>query len=182
MLINLQEIPNEGKSYSCNNFTGELNEILSDLIGTQAYKTEFTIRPLPSGTYDLTGFVQTELPEQCSRCGLDFRLPLRETFHEMMMPELNQPRNSHYAKANHYSDLKADGPSVVEYRGHHFDMGEYLHEVIALAAPPIPAAPVKDNGDCTICERNITQTNFGYNEEIEVPETPFSSLKNLKLN
>jgi uncharacterized protein len=182
MRINLLEIPNEGKSYICNNQTGEFTELLSDLIGTIPHKTEFALRPLEGGTFELTGFVQTELPDQCSRCGLDFNLRIDEIFKEILMPELEQPRNAKYAKANHFSDLKTDVPSVVEYQGHHFDMGEYLHEVVGLSQPYSAAPTIDEKGDCSLCMINMKEKNFNYDEDFVKPESPFSALKNVKLN
>jgi uncharacterized protein len=182
MLINLLEIPQEGKHFVCNNKTSELNEILSDLIQNTTYRTEFSIRPLDNGTFELVGFMKTELPEQCSRCGLDFQLQVDEKFKELLIPELHQPRNSKYAKANHFSDLHHEGPSVAEYQGHHFNMGEYIHEVVALAAPFNPCAPADEKGDCKVCGININEKRFDYDEDFEKPESPFSVLKNIKLN
>lgn len=182
MIINLLEIPNEGKLFVCNNQTAEFNEVLYDLIQNTTYQTEFTIRPLEQGTFELTGFVKTELPEQCSRCGLDFQFKVDEKFKEMLLPELDQPRNSKYAKANHFSDLHHEGPSVTEYQGHHFNMGEYLHEVVALSAPYNPCAPVDIKGKCSICGINVFEKTFNYDEDFEKPESPFSVLKNIKLN
>jgi uncharacterized protein len=182
MRINLLEIPSEGKSFICNSQTGEFTEILSDLIGSIAHKTEFVIRPLQAGTFELTGFVQTELPDHCSRCGLDFNLRVDEVFREMLIPELDQPRTSKYSKANHFSDLKTDVVSVAEYQGHHFDMGEYLHEVVGLSQPYSAAPEVNDKGDCSLCLINIREKNFNYDEDFVKPESPFTALKNIKLN
>lgn len=182
MLINLLEIPEEGKSFFCDNSTGELNSVLADIIGKIAFKTEFIIKPQTAGTFELSGFIKTELPDQCSRCGLDFNLPVDELFKELLMPELEQPRNSKYSKVNHFSDLKVDAVSVVEYQGHSFNVGEYLHEVVALSHPFIPAPAVNDKGDCSLCLINLKEKNFNYDEDFETPESPFSSLKGIKLN
>jgi uncharacterized protein len=182
MRINLLEIPSEGKSFVCNNQTGELTDILSDLIGSIPHKAEFVIRPLSAGTFEMTGFIQTELPDQCSRCGLDFNLRVDEVFREMLIPELDQPRTAKYSKANHFSDLKTDVVSVAEYQGHHFDLGEYVHEVVGLSQPNGAAPAVNDKGDCSLCMINITGKNFNYDEDFVKPESPFSALKNIKLN
>jgi uncharacterized protein len=183
MIINLLEIPAEGKNYICNQNTGDLNSDLRDLVGSAAFKVEFTLRPLQAGTFELTGFVQTQLPEDCSRCGLDFQMPVDQKFKELLIPEQTVPRNSKFAKANHISDMHNDGPSVVEYQGHHFNAGEYLHEVIALAEPYTPAPACTADGHCTLCKKPVSDEKFSYEDPgFEEPTSPFASLKNIKLN
>lgn len=183
MRINLQEIPDEGREFVINNQTGELNQVLQDLIGNQAFNAEFTIRPTNTNTFELHGFIKTHLPEQCSRCGLDFKMPVNAKFTEMLIPRQEMPRDAHYTKANHFSDMAGGGPSVLEYDGHHFEMGEYIHEVIALEEPFNPVAPVDQNDDCTVCKLNVKTHNFGYDEgNTEEKTNPFGVLKNLKLN
>ena len=182
MLINLLEIPEEGKTYICNRNTSELNENLKDLIGASAYSAEFTIRPLQTGTFELTGSIQTQLPEDCSRCGLDFQMAVNETFRELLIPEQSIPRNAKFSKANHVSDLHGEGPSVVEYQGHHFNAGEYIHEVVGLAEPFTPAPPCNAQGECTLCKKNVSKETFSYEDPgFEEPKSPFAALKNIKL-
>jgi Predicted metal-binding, possibly nucleic acid-binding protein len=184
MIINLSEIPEEGRSYVWNNQTGELNSALKDLIGKKTYHAEFTIRPLNTKDFELSGSIKTGLPEQCSRCGIDFEFPVSEKFREILIPHQDQPRNSKYSKVNHLSDAPSDGPETLEYHGHSFDIGEYVHEVIALAAPFNPAGPENEDGDCSICEIPVKGRSFSYNEEMpeEKPESPFAALKNIKIN
>jgi uncharacterized protein len=182
MRINLLEIPEEGKLFVCNQKTGDLNEVLRDLIGQQPHESEFLIRPLSSGTFELKGFIRTQTPELCSRCGLDFKLPIDQEFTEMLMPALNQPRDAKYAKANHVSDMERGGPSVYEYSGHHFNAGEYLHEVIALAQPLTPCPPRDPQGDCTVCLKPVDDKPFSYEDPgFEEPAPPFAALKNMKI-
>ncbi|MEZ0392597.1 MAG: DUF177 domain-containing protein [Pseudobdellovibrionaceae bacterium] len=182
MLINLLEIPNEGKTFICNRNTAELNETLKDLIGSKNYQAEFTIRPLQAGTFELVGQVQTQLPEDCSRCGLDFDQPINESFKELLLPEQEIPRNSKFTKANHFSDMTGQGPSVVEYQGHHFNAGDYLHEVIGISEPLTPAPPCDAQGNCSLCKKPVQGQKFGYEDPgFEKSETPFAGLKNIKL-
>ncbi len=182
MRINLLEIPEEGKSWICNEKTSELNETLKDLIGRKGYQVEFTIRPLQAETYELTGFVRTEIPEDCSRCGIDFDMPVEEKFRELLLPEQPLERNAKYTKVNHVSDLKEENLSSVEYSGHHFEAGEYIHEVIGLAEPFIPAPPCDAQGNCKLCSKNVRNMVFKYEDPgFEAPVQPFSVLKNIKL-
>lgn len=182
MLINLLEIPEEGKTYICNQKTAELNESLRDLIGNTAYNSEFTIRPLQAETFELTGFIKTALPEDCSRCGLDFQMAIEENFRELLIPEQNIPRNGKFSRTNHVSDLHAEGPSVVEYQGHHFNAADYIHEVVGLAEPLTPAPACNDQGECSLCGKNVFGEKFSYEDPgFEAPKSPFAALKNIKL-
>lgn len=183
MLINLLEIPPEGKTFICNQNTAELNEALRDVIGNIPYQSEFTLRPLQGGTFELAGWIRTEINEDCSRCGLDFPLKVQEKFKELLMPELSVPRTAKYAKVNHVSDLAAKGPDVVEYHGHHFNAGEYIHEVVAIAEPYNPAPECDSAGNCSVCKKNVSEVKTSYEDPgFEAPTSPFASLKGIKLN
>lgn len=184
MRINLAEIPEEGQSFVWNSQTGELKQDLIDLIGANTYHTEFFIKPLNSKDFEVSGFIRTTLPEQCARCGIDFKFPINEKFREFLIPKQEQPRGSKYAKANHVSDTTESGIDTLEYDGQSFNMGEYLHEVVAISVPFNAAGPEKENGDCSICDMPVRGRSFGYSEEMpeEKPQNPFAALKNLKLN
>ncbi|WP_413291530.1 YceD family protein [Bdellovibrio sp. HCB337] len=184
MKINLTEIPEEGKSFVCTQKTGELNVVLKDLIGDNAFHSEFFIKPLNSKDFELSGFIKTELPEDCSRCGIDFCMKVTPKFKAILIPRQSDDRTGKYAKVNHVSESLEDGPEATEYDGMIFNMGEYVHEVVAINAPFNPAGPEDEKGDCSICGIHVRGENFGYNEEMpaEKPESPFAVLKNIKLN
>lgn len=178
--IHLNEIPDEGREWTLNRQSGELNAILADLIQDSNYLAQFQIRPLDGGTFELQGRIQTTLPEACSRCGLDFKWPVNESFRELLLPEIPAERNSQYARANHVSDHNNEGPSVAEYQGHTFQMGDYLHEIVALSLPSVPAPPVQADGKCSSCLVDVRGKSFGYDEPMEKRESPFAVLRTLK--
>lgn len=183
MRINLTEIPEDGRSWEITQKGGELNEALSDLTGPKSqYHAEFTIRPLQSGTFDLTGTIKTTLPELCSRCGDRFQWAVSEKFHELLLPAIAQPRNSSYTKPNHISDLASDELSTFEYHGNLFDVGEYLHEVVAISLPKVPAPPKDDKGRCAECKIPVGNQLFTYDEQMEEVTNPFGILESLKKN
>lgn len=182
MVINLQEIPESGKQFICNRNTAELNETLKDLIGNADFIADFTIRPLNDNNYELFGGIETLIPETCSRCALDIKIKIKESFREFMMPKLDTPRDAKFAKVNHVSDLNNEGPSVWEYEGHHFNAGEYLHEVVGLAIPFNPAPPADENEKCVSCKIDLKKAVLSYSEDMEKPESPFAALKSIKLN
>lgn len=184
MRINLNEIPKDGLSYQLNRHTGELNEVLRDLIGNTEYSAEFTIIPLGTdGTFDLSGSLKTKTDETCGRCGDDFKFNIDLKFKELLFPRLDTPRDGSYAKANHFSDLHEDGPSIVEYSGHIFEVGEYIHEAIALEQPTNPMGEEMPDGKCGACGLDVKSCKNNYDEDMgESKESPFAALKNFKPN
>lgn len=184
MKINLMDIPEEGRSYVWNSKTGELNSVLADLIGPNQYEAEFFIKPLNSRDFELIGTVRTKTPEICARCGIEFPYPVNEKYHEILIPKQSQPRHGKYSKVNHVSDLPQGGPESTEYEDQSFDMGEYLHEVVGLAAPFNVAGPEDEKGDCSICKIPVRGRSFSYEEKMpeQKPQSPFSVLKNIKIN
>lgn len=180
MRINLNEIPEEGRDWKLNRQTSELNEVLQDLISSEPYEAEFSIRPMQAGTFELKGQIKTKMPEDCSRCGEDFKWDVNESYKELLMPEMDQPRNSHFAKPNHVSDMTHEGPSVTEYRGQTFDIGEYLHEVVALSLPPVPAPPEDADGRCSSCKIMVRGCSFGFEDKSSIKTNPFAVLERLK--
>lgn len=184
MRINLLDLPEEGKQFHWSTKTGEINLVLSDLIKNSAYEAEFFIRPINNRDFDLTGIIRTQLPEQCSRCGLDFTFGVNQKFHEILIPEQKLDRGGKYARVNHISDIQTEELSVSEYQPQgHFDMGEFLHEQVALALSFNPAPPEDDKGNCSICEIPVRGKDFSYKEDMpeEPKANPFNVLKNLKI-
>lgn len=183
-LIKLSEIPEEGLAFSWNRKSGEATKSLVDLIGNSDFQAEFFIRPLNHHDYTLNGTIKTQLAEVCSRCGNDFLFSVNSRFNEILIPRQSQDRTGKYSKVNHISEKELDGPEVSEYENNLFDMGEYLHEVVALAAPFNPIAPVDSEGNHEKCNNIEKDQLFIYDEIMptEDKKNPFAALKNLKLN
>jgi uncharacterized protein len=57
MKINLQDIPEEGKSFDFDDKSGELVHVLQDLIGNIPHQTQFFIKPINSKDFEMTGFI-----------------------------------------------------------------------------------------------------------------------------
>jgi uncharacterized protein len=183
-IIRLSELPPEGRSYNWDRKSGELNLILEDLIKKQSYNVDFEIKPINSRDFMMTGLIQTEAPENCSLCGLDFNLPIQIKIHEILIPFQPQERTSQYTKVNHVSDAPEYGPQSVEYEENEcFNMGNYVHEAIGITLPFSPKPASDGKGDCVMCGLNFETHDFGFDEPMEVqqPESPFAVLKKLKL-
>lgn len=187
MKIKLHEIPEEGREYTYNRQTGELNAVLEDLIGKAPYTAQMFIRPLNTKNYDIKGTIKSETKELCSQCGENFQFKANAAFHEILIPGAEEIKNSQFSKSNHVSELKEDGPGVSEYFSDQFDIGEFLHEAIAFS---IPFNPRHEAGD-PACKTSFKTTDgdaFIYDEKMgntieqEKKNNAFNVLKGIKLN
>jgi uncharacterized protein len=183
MKIHLHEIPEEGKTWICNRQTAELNEPLKDLIQNCDYQVEFTILPMQSGTFQISGKIRGAYNEDCSRCGDLVEFGILGQFRDLLMPFLDEPRNSHYSRSNHVSDLLNEGPEVFNYSGNVFKADEFFHEKFAIEQPIAPAPGCDASGNCSICRKHVEVSQVVYDEPMETrKKSPFEGLKTLKLN
>lgn len=183
-IIKLSEIPEDGRPFSWNRQTGEANNVLADLIDKNDFAANFYIHPLNLLDYSLVGSIQTSTIEICSKCGVEFKYALNAKFNEILIPKQQDDRTGKYSKVNHISEKELDGPEVSEYENKAFDMGEYLHEVVALAAPFNAVAPVEADGKHKACNNTNKDQLFIYDEimPLEDQKNPFDVLKSIKLN
>lgn len=184
MKIRLFEISENGEDFFWDSQSGELNDILKDIIGCQKYETKFNIKPMNNKNFVLTGSITSTVPEQCSLCCEDFKMPISTSFHEILVPKLEEGRTDHYTKANHITSdhSNSDQLGSTEYVGTEFDMGEFLHEALAIEVPLVPVPEQDSQGNCSSCGENIKNKSFSYIEDdSKLVESPFSALKNIKL-
>lgn len=178
MKIRLNEIPEEGRQYKLNRETAELNAVLEDLLHKNAYDVNLDIRPLNPRDFTLNGNIATKTREQCSRCGEDFDFTIDKKVHEILIPGHDEDRTGKYAKSSPSGAGAADDTevSVTEYSKQQFDLGEYLHEVIALEVPYNPF--------CSTCSQPENDKAFIYDEKMgeETKPNPFQALKGIKIN
>jgi len=184
MRIKLNEIPEDGREYTFNRQTGELNEDLRDLIGDLPFEAKIFIKPMNTKNYDVRGFIKTATQEMCSLCGDTFKFKVEAKIQEILIPGADEIKNSQFAKSNHVSELDESGPGVSEYKNDIFEVGEFLHEAIAINVPFNPKPDLNDDGSCTICLKTLSQEAFYYDEKMsEVVKTnPFQALKSIKVN
>lgn len=177
-IIRLNEVPDQGLTYTYSNQSGELDPALKDLIGEKPYHVDLQI--VPHGqTFQISGKIQSGLDLQCSLCGIDFEMPLKLDINEMLVVVGKRPQGQ-FARPNHLSDFKADTPFCTELESSEFDMGEFVREQIAVQEPTRPLG----KPDCEIaCENynNLKEKGFFSNQEAP-QEHPFEVLKTLKLN
>lgn len=183
MKIKLHEIPEEGKEYTFNRNTAELNDSLEDLIHNSGYDIRVHIKPLTTKNYEVRGSVNTATDELCSLCGDAFKFKVNARLHEILVPALHEAKNNQFSKSNHVSELKEDGPGVTEYSNDIFDLGEYLHEAIALTIPFNPKHDINDPA-CKTAVKSSDKNAFIYDEKMseEKKSNAFDVLKGLKIN
>ncbi len=179
MKIRLNEIPEEGRNYIFNRQTAELNSTLQDLINNNPYDVVLDIKPLNAKDFTVTGSVSTQTKEQCSRCAEDFDMAIDKKIREILIPNQEEDRTGKYAKTSSTlvtADSNETSVSVTEYNKLQFDLGEFLHEAIALEVPFNPF--------CPNCKKAKNDKPFIYDEKMseDTKPNPFQALKGLKLN
>ncbi len=183
MKIKLSDIPEEGQNYEFDRKTAELNQALDDLIADADYHIQFFIKPLNTKDFTLTGMIRTKTKENCSRCGDLFQFPIEKRINEILIPKPELDRTGKYAKTTVAISEKDLEIAVLEYTNNQFDLGDYLHEAIAIDVPFNPMPKTKINGDCILCDKPANAGNIIYDENLSVEKkNPFLSLKNIKLN
>lgn len=183
MKIRLSEIPQEGRQYTFDRKSAELNGALRDLIGEGAYDVNMEIRPI-GNAYELRGRVKTEMPEVCSTCGEDFNLRIDRPINEILFEDQEEYRKSHSVQGNQSVDFLSTGPTMTPYRNDVFDAGDFVHEMIAYAEPFYPMCG--GDGKCRHAEQvseilRRLEADFAKADEKPVGNPAFSVLKDLEI-
>lgn len=184
MKIRLKEIPQEGRQYTFDRVSGELNESLADIVGDRAYDVQFHIKPI-GNAYEMRGNLTTTVLETCSHCGYEFDLPISRKINEVLFEEESGHRKSHSVHGNQSVDFSPEGPAMTPIHGDVFDAGEFVHEMIALEEPFYPICG--PNNKCLHADE-VEEIRRRLEEEAEAAveadakPNPFSVLKGLDLS
>jgi uncharacterized metal-binding protein YceD (DUF177 family) len=180
--IALKELPPEGREFNYTRETGELTEALKDLVGSNDYKVNFLLTPV-GNAYNLKGTLETSLDQECSLCAIDFKFPIRQDLHEVLVVQKPLNKGDQQTKANHAHEWAASGPDYIILDSETFTVADYIHEAIALAEPIRPLG--KPNCDIT-CE-NLTEpmkkwiVQPGASPPDPIKTNPFLVLEKIKL-
>jgi uncharacterized protein len=183
MKIRLSEIPPEGRKYSLNRKSGELNETLDDLLQGRPYEVEATIKPL-GNTYEIVGHLTTQTSDLCSRCGWDLQLKIDSDFRDYLIEEdADEYRKRQLVHGNQSVNFLNEGPSVTTYHGGAFELGEYIHEQIAIQQPLYPDCGKTDCEHLKEATAELQRLNqeFAAAEEKKAGHPGFAALKNVKI-
>ncbi len=189
-IIDLREVPREGSQYSYSQESGELTSAFADIIGSNPYTVDLRINPV-GNAYEVSGQVKTSLNLLCSRCGIDFKYPVSESFREILLVTEKMPRQGKEARVNHSSELDPAGPNVTLLEDETFKVGDFVREIIGLAEPVQPLGKPDCDVDCENLQEAYAKgwlTRPG--QEVEGAEdevgpgrnSPFKVLKGVKLD
>jgi uncharacterized protein len=185
LYINLKELPPEGHQFTYSDQTGELSAVLRDLIGSNPYSAKITIAPM-GNTFDLRGEIQTKMDLQCALCAIEFKYPIELKLHELIVVMKKQAlqKGDQTTKANHAHEWEAQGPDYILLDSDTFNIGDYLHEMVALSEPLRPLGKPDCDKDCD----NLTNRerrpwlSYGNDQDAQpVKANPFQILEKIKL-
>jgi uncharacterized protein len=180
--ILLRELPPEGREYEYNRDSGELNDALDELIDQNDYSVRLTVRPI-GNAFDVSGDLKTTLNLQCSLCAIDFKLPISQKIHEVLV--INDPlhKGDHLTKANHSSEWDPSQPEGVYLEAPILEVGEFIHELIAIAEPMRPLGRPGCEEACENRKDGVQREwlSVGAKDSISVRNHPFSILEKIKL-
>lgn len=172
MLIDLQNIDENGKDYNFDELSDELSGAFGDLIGSKPFKINIEIKPL-GNTFQVTGGLQSQYAETCSRCGHDIDVPLQNSINEIVVIEKARPRNTQVSQSQQNFDSFA--PSVTYINEPTLDLKEFLHEMMAASFNVYPVC-----ADTQKCESQQFKQEPDNEPEIKVGHPGFAALKGLK--
>lgn len=180
MKIRMSEINSKGEEFQFDRASGELNSVLKDLTDSD-YNVDLKIQKKDT-FFEIKGELKTECDEVCSVCGDDLNLKLKLNFSDMLIEKPVEPRGAQYSKSQ-ASTFSLDSADVAYYEGDLFDLGEYLHEQLAIR---IPEYPRHEEGQCTQLEvtrsymDQVNRESESFDQEKE-GHPGFAALKNLKI-
>ena len=98
--------------------------------------------------YRLVGRLQTVLELECSRCVVDYPLPVDEPFDLLYLPHAE-------AKADGEVEIEDDDLATAYYRDQEIDLGQLIVEQLFMAAPMKPLCSEGCRGLCAMCGTNL---------------------------
>lgn len=179
--IVLRDLPPEGREFTFTRETGELNQALKDLIQDNPYEVQLHITPM-GNTYDLKGSVKAGLNLQCSLCAIDFKFPVNQSLHELLVVQKPMAKGDQQIKANHAHEWENQGPDYILLDSEVFRVADYIHEIIGLAEPIRPLG----KEDCDLACENLTEPvkqwlGVGTKVPDPIKSNPFQVLEKMKL-
>ncbi|MCB0364768.1 MAG: DUF177 domain-containing protein [Bdellovibrionaceae bacterium] len=183
--ISLKEIPEEGRSFRYNANHPQMSQAIKDLVGENSFNIQVFIRPL-GNVFELTGSVEAQMDLACYRCAVDFKHSVQERLNELLVIEDERPRGSQSSRVNHSTELDSSAPSMTTLNSEVLHLGDFIHEIIALAEPMQPKAIENCGEDCENLTEAYEKGWLNRPGQAESPESgrtsPFAVLKDLKLN
>ena len=181
--IVLKDLPSDGREFSYSRASGELNSDIEDLVGKNDYQISFTITPV-GNAYTLKGRVKTAMDLQCALCAGDFKFKIDQPLNELLVRQPPMGKGDFQTKANHAHEWTEAGPDYIMLESDAFQVGEYIHEAIALCEPIQPKGAPECDPECgkkgPLVEREWLL--YGDKPTVDpVKSNPFQVLEKIKL-
>jgi uncharacterized metal-binding protein YceD (DUF177 family) len=168
--LNLKELSDKGETFHYSNETGELNNILRDILSELKYEAEVTVSPA-GNAYSIHGKINTSIKTICARCGRDMNLPINDVFSEIIIINQEKPRAGHNG---HTGINLEEGPFCNYVTSSEFNLADFIHEHIVAAEPYTPFCNKSD------CEAYFNQIKALAEAPLTESQTnPFSILKKM---
>lgn len=180
--ILLKELPPEGREYEYDRDSGELANALGKLIGDNDYVVRLSVRPI-GNAYDVQGELKTSLNLQCALCAIDFKFPVNQKFHEVLVIEGPLHKGDQHTKANHSSEWDASQPEGIYLETPIFSVGEFVHELVAIAEPMRPLGRPGCEDACENRKDGVQREwlSVGPKDSNSIRNQPFAVLEKMKL-
>lgn len=180
--ILLKELPPEGREYEYSRESGELTDDLKELIDDNDYSIRLTVRPI-GNAYDLQGELKTSLDLQCSLCAIDFKFPVNQKFHEVLVIETPLDKGDQHTKANHSSEWDPNQPEGIYLESPILNVGEFVHEMVAIAEPMRPLGRPGCEEACENRKDGVQRDwlSLDAKDSKSIRNQPFAVLEKMKL-
>lgn len=182
--LNLNEIPEQARLYVCDRASGEMNDALKDLIGSNPYSIEFEVQKV-GNAYLAKGKIITQMPLVCSDCSGDYNEPVNIQFQEVLVINSPLQKGDQTTKANHSHEWDESQPQCTYLESSVLDLGDFLHEQIALVEPFRPTGKTDPEHVCEDLTSQVQREwlSIGNSEDsaLNSEMNPFKVLEGLKL-
>lgn len=183
--IALKDLAPDGTEFVYTLETGELTPILTDLIHKNPYEVRLKLTPM-GNAYGLQGEIKTTLDLQCSDCGGDFKYQVNTPVNELIVPQKPMAKGDQQIRANHAHELTENGPNYILLEDEVFNIGEYVHEAVALAEPIRPVGKPDCDPNCGELLKQLDRPWLTIGAKNEKPgegirANPFQVLEKMKL-
>lgn len=183
MKIRITDIPPEGLNIDCELDRGALNERLAQAEQTSNSKRSPTYRfgPKPNAhlklelegsTVNVSGELDAEFVTGCSRCAEDVNQDISRPIKIVLKPRPSEGRNGEQDE-----DL-----SIAFHNGVDVDTNALVEDFLILALPYSVLCSANCKGLCPHCGKNLNNGSCDCTEAQISTSSPFSVLKQLKLN
>ena len=145
-IVSLDKVPPEGLRFCFTSSSKEWTENLKDLLSDNAYQILLNIQPMNSSSleFHITGSIQTNLNLTCARCAVDFQYKIDKEISEKIYIQPKKTKEEIDIPFNANQEMV----TVLSYS--HFDLFQFVHELIAIEEPmrPLGKSSCDLNDEC----------------------------------